>query len=148
MLHSAAKRYANDVRTGHFQKKAAVANAENIVGGKAGAVSEADAVSDTHLINALSNTAGGRRPDGANLALAQKFRDNSKVLKQTLRLRQTVRVYNRTEKTHKVLWLLKFGRDDVFGILGRHGKGQKRRRNVEVLKRAGHRVLAADGGHA
>ena len=43
---------------------------------------------------------------------------------------------------------LELGRDDVLHLVGGNGKGNQCRGNIEILKAAGHAVLAADGADA
>ena len=59
--------------------------------------------------------------------------------------RQEVAVHRQAQQRDAVVAALEIGGDDVLRLHGSHRKGDERRRDMDVLKRAAHGVLAADG---
>lgn len=74
--------------------------------------------------------------------------DSFKDLVQVFRLGQPVRPAHGLYQRHPMPGGLKFRGDHIPCFCCSHGEGHQRGRDGEVLKAAGHGILAADGGDA
>ena len=109
---------------------------------------EAEAVSETHLHDCFRDPAVAGRIHRKGAAAPYRSRDKGKDLLQTLRVRQPFRRPFRREADEDVAGLLHFRGNDVAGLLRGDREGNESRRDVQLLKGAGHGVLAADGADA
>ena len=106
---------------------------------------KADAVAEGHLAQRLAQALHAQGVDRLDLAGVDQALHLVKDGAHALIDRQAVLVVLRREVVDLVARRLKLVGDDLLRLCGGDGEGDECRRNVDVLKGTGHRVLAADG---
>ena len=128
---------------GKLKNEARIAQGEYLFERDVAAVFEAYAVAERHLHYGLRYTAHAGGVTGRRLAGAQKLGNAGENVQKRIGFRQTVFVRFGGNENDFVSGALEFGRDYRGGLFGSYGERDEGGRNVEILKRAAHRVLAA-----
>ena len=108
----------------------------------------ADAVAESHLGKTFGDTSEAHRPCGEDIAAFDIFADEAEVFLQLRRIGHMVLPGRMAHQVDTVAGLLEIGRNDRPGIHRRDAEGHQHGRDVDMLERARHRVLAADRGQA
>ena len=129
--------------------KAAVRGVEQGLLGELGAHAQANEVAHAHLEHGLGHAAVTRRAHRARGAGANELLDVVKRGEKGLRRgRDAIVGVLRDHNNHLVVGVLELRRGHAVDLAQAGGKRDQRGRHVEVLERAGHGVLAANGANA
>ena len=109
----------------------------------------ADAAAHRHHRHRRRNAAAADRVRAEHVAAQNRLMQGF-IEHQRLVVFRHERVVHRQRQQRQPMSLraLEIGGDDVARVHHAHGEGNKRRRNMNILKRAAHGILAADGGRS
>ena len=131
---------------GQFQNKAAVNGVKEQLVGELSCKLEAHPVAEGHLGHCFRHAAEAQRPCGNGFTGADHFLHPGEERSDAFKIRGAICVVSGGQQHHGGADLLEFGGDHRPGVAHGYSEGDQRGRNVDVLKGAGHGVLAADGG--
>ena len=130
---------------GKLQHKRTVIVAEDGFKGNALIKRKADAVTHAHLEHALGNAAQSRRPCCEHLTRLHAVVHDLKQSLDALGCRQTVLTDLGSQQHDLMACPLELTADNLGGVTRGDCKGNQRGRYVQLIERAGHGVLTADG---
>ena len=132
-----------------FDEERAVGRGEQVVDRDRRIEPHTDAVAERHLEQRLGRRAVARRGDGDRVMEVDEVFDHRHRGQQTVLVRgQAVVQIARRDAHDAVAGLLELGGGGVAHVAHRHGEGDQRRRHVEILEAAAHRILASDRADA
>ena len=132
----------------HLAQECAVEMSEQRVQIRTFVVSEAEAVTHSHLHHRLGDAAVGGGVGGEDLALGHQGMDLVIQSDQGSGIGASALLIFGNEQSHTVACGLEIVGDYVGGFAGGYGEGNQGGRNVQILKGSAHGVLTANGSHA
>ena len=130
---------------GKLDDEGAIGRSKQVIHGNAVVQLHADLVADRHLEDRLGGGAVARSGHGQSVAEIGELLNRGEHLQQRILVRgETVGMITRGDADHTVTGTLELRGGGALHIAHGHGEGDKGRRDVKLLERAGHGVLAAN----
>ena len=129
----------------HLEQDRSIERLKEIILRNIGRKLKAEVVAETHLRECRRNAAAADALRGEHLLPVDQLMHLRKVLAQTLKDRKILHITRNRNHDNTVAGVFELRREHLICRHCRHRKGDERRRNIQLLERAGHRVLAADG---
>ena len=134
---------------GKLDDEGAIGRSKQVIHGNAVVQLHADLVADRHLEDRLGGGAVARSGHGQSVAEIGELLNRGEHLQQRILVRgETVGMITRGDADHTVTGTLELRGGGALHIAHGHGEGDKGRRDVKLLERTGHGVLAANRASA